>query len=146
MKIRLTTEVDGNYMDVMEKFDVKLFEALKPKFGQMDIEKFTGSKKGDIVSLSFISPFKAKWVSEIVEDGFDEQRAYFIDEGRTLPFPLSFWRHKHIVEKLSESRSLIIDEMTFQGINFLFTWFLYPALYVAFYPRKKVYQRYFKNN
>jgi ligand-binding SRPBCC domain-containing protein len=144
MKIKLTTEVDGNYIDVMERFDRKLFEALKPKFGEMQIEEFTGSKKGDVVSLSFISPFKAKWMSEIVEDGCDEQRVYFIDEGRSLPFPFSFWRHKHIVKKLSESRSLIIDDITFQGNNILFSWFLYPVLYFAFYPRKRVYKRYFR--
>jgi len=144
MRLRLTTEVDGDYRTVMSGFDIKLFEALKPKFGKMEIKEFTGSKKGDVVRLQFISPFKQEWESKIIEDGSDENHAYFIDIGTTLPFPLTCWRHKHIVKKISDSRSLIIDDMTFKGINFMFTILLYPALLIAFYPRKKVYREYFK--
>jgi len=144
MKLRLTAEVDGHYQEVMAKFDRKLFEALKPRYGQMEVEEFTGSKKGDVVRLRFITPIKAIWISDIVEHGSDDYQAYFIDEGRKLPFPLKYWRHKHIVKKVSESRSLIIDDMTFEGHNLLLTLFLYPALYVAFYPRKKVYRKYFE--
>ena len=59
MKIRLTTEVDGHYTEVMSRFDKKLFEALKPKFGKMEVLEFTGSEKGDVVRLRFISPIKA---------------------------------------------------------------------------------------
>ena len=144
MKIRLTTEVDGHYTEVMSRFDKKLFEALKPKFGKMEVLEFTGSEKGDVVRLKFLSPIKADWVSDIIEHGSDDHLAYFIDVGTTLPFPLSYWRHKHIVQKVSGTRSLIIDDMTFKGSNFLFTLILYPALYIAFYPRKYVYQKYFK--
>lgn len=144
MKIRLTTEVNGNYKAVMAGFDRNLFEALEPKFGKMEVKEFTGSKKGDIVRLQFLSPIKADWVSDIVDHGSDSGHAYFIDEGRILPFPIAYWRHIHIVEKISESRSLIIDDITFKGKNFLFSLFLYPLLYLAFYPRGKVYREYFK--
>jgi len=146
LKIRLETEVDGHYLEVIEKFDLKLFEALKPTFGKMKVEEFTGSKKGDIVRLAFLSPVKTEWVSDIVEDGADDKEAYFIDEGRILPFPLSFWRHKHIVQKVSEGRSRIIDDMSFMGINIFFTLFLYPAIYIVFYPRKNIYRKYFGNS
>jgi len=145
MKLRLKTEVNGDYRGVMARFDRKLFEALIPKYGKMEIEAFTGSKKGDVVRLRFIKPIKSEWVSYIIEHGFDDHQAYFIDEGKKLPFPLSYWRHKHVVQKISETRSLIIDDITFKGNNFLFTILLYPALYVAFYPRKKVYRQYFKH-
>lgn len=144
MNIRLKTKVDGNYKLVMEQFDRKLFEALKPKHGKMEIVKFTGSKKGDIVHLKFLSPIKTEWISEIVEDGENEKEAFFIDEGIQLPFPISFWKHQHIVQKLTDDSSYIIDDMTFKGVNSLFTLLLYPILYIAFYPRKKVYQSYFK--
>ena len=69
MKIRLTTEVDGHYQEVMSRFDKKLFEALKPKFGKMEVLEFTGSEKGDVVRLKFLSPIKADWVSDIIEHG-----------------------------------------------------------------------------
>jgi len=144
MNIKLETEVDGNYLDVIERFDLALFEALKPPIGKMKILEFTGSKKGDVVSLRFLSPVKANWVSHIVEDYSNHQHAYFIDVGVELPFPLSYWRHKHIVKKVSEDRSMIIDDMTFKGVNWIWTLLLYPAIFIAFYPRKKIYRTYFK--
>jgi len=146
MNIRLKTKVDGNYKTIMEQFDRKLFEALKPKQGKMEIVKFTGSKKGDLVHLRFLSPIKTEWISKIVADGIDEKEAFFIDEGVTLPFPLSFWRHEHIVQKITHNTSYIIDDMTFKGVNIFFTLLLYPALYIAFYPRKKIYRSYFKRS
>ena len=145
MNIRLKTRVDGNYKEVMKQFDQKLFEALKPKYGKMEIIEFTGSKKGDTVHLQFLSPIKMEWISKITEDGENEKNTYFIDEGVKLPFPLSYWKHKHIVQKITEDSSCIIDDMTFEGINSLFTLLLYPALYIAFYPRKSIYKSFFKN-
>jgi ligand-binding SRPBCC domain-containing protein len=144
MNIQLKTKVDGNYQDIMRLFDRNLFEALKPKNAKMEIVTFTGSKKGDKVHLRFLSPIKAEWISEITEDGENEKEAYFIDEGVKLPFPLSSWKHKHVVRKITENSSYIIDDMTFEGINSFFTLFLYPALYIAFYPRKSIYKSYFK--
>lgn len=146
MRIQLKTKVDGNYRAVMEKFDRKLFEALKPKYGKMEIVEFTGSKKNDIVHLRFLSPFKVEWESEIIEDGENENESYFIDEGTKLPFPLSYWKHKHVVQKITEDTSYIIDDMTFEGVHFIFTPLLYPALYIAFYPRKSIYKSFFKAN
>ena len=130
----------------MKKFDRHLFEALKPKNAKMEIVEFKGSKKGDLVHLKFLSPIKMEWVSEITEDGEDEKETYFIDEGVKLPFLISYWQHKHVVQKITEDTSYIIDDMTFKGSNFLVTLFLYPALYFAFYPRKSIYRSYFKNN
>jgi len=146
MNIQLKTKVEGNYKKIMKRFDRQLFEALKPKNANMEIVEFTGSKKGDLVHLKFLSPIKTEWISEIIEDGEDEEVSYFIDKGVKLPFPLSYWQHKHIVQKITEDSSYIIDDMTFKGSNFLFTLVLYPALYIAFYPRKKIYKSYFKKD
>jgi ligand-binding SRPBCC domain-containing protein len=144
MNIRLSTKVNGNYKDIMRRFDRQLFEALKPKHGDMEIVAFTGSKTGDRVHIRFNSPLKMEWISDITKHGTDEQRAFFIDEGVELPFPLAYWRHQHIVEKITEDTSYIIDDITYKAVNALLTPVLYPALYAAFYPRKKVYQAYFK--
>ena len=143
MQIRLTTKVDGYYRDVMDRFDRDLFEALKPPLGQMNILAFTGSKKGDKVHIQFESPIKAEWISLITEDEVNEEEAYFIDEGELLPFPLAYWKHKHIVRKIDEHSSYIIDDITFKGTNHLMSLMLYPAIYLGFAPRKKIYQRYF---
>lgn len=145
MNVTLRAPVRGNYKEVMAAFDRDLFEALKPSQGEMEIVKFTGSKKGDQVHMKFISPIKAEWISDITEDGENDERAWFVDVGITLPWPLATWTHRHIVEKVDEHNSIIIDDMTFTGRNLLLTLFLYPAIYIGFSPRKKVYQTYFEN-
>lgn len=143
MNIKLKTKVNGNYRDVMRQFDRKLFEALKPGNAEMEIVEFTGSEKGNKVHLRFHSPIKAEWISDITEHGENEEEAYFVDEGTTLPFPLAYWKHRHIVRRITDNSSYIIDDITFRGSNFLFSLLLYPAIYVGFYPRKKVYRAYF---
>ena len=143
MNIVIKTEVAGNYKEIMRRFDLDLFEALKPKNAKMEIVKFTGSNKGDIVHLQFHKPLKVEWISEIVEVGEDERKAYFIDEGVKLPKPLSYWRHKHIVEKISDDRSYIIDDISYKASNPILTSLMYPVIYAGFYPRKGIYKKYF---
>jgi ligand-binding SRPBCC domain-containing protein len=143
MNIRLETEVKGHYQTVIAGFDRALFEALLPKQGKVEIAAFTGSKKGDRVHLRFLSPVKAEWISDITEDGANEKEAYFIDQGVQLPFPLQYWKHKHIVQKVTEDTSRIVDDITFRGINPVVSALLYPAIYLGFYPRKRIYRQYF---
>ena len=146
MRILLTTRVDGHYQDVMERFDRSLFEALLPPVGKTEIVEFTGSKTGDKVHLRFITPLKAEWVSDITEHGQDENETWFVDEGRILPFGLTYWKHRHIVRKVNENTSEIIDDITFKASNSLFTFIMYPGLWLSFYPRKSIYKNYFKSH
>ena len=143
MNIKIQTQVKGNYKEIMARFDRALFEALAPRQPKMEIVEFTGSKKGDRVHIRFLQPLKVDWVSVITEDEISNAEAYFIDEGVQLPFPLTFWRHQHIVRKITDDTSCIIDDITFRGPNVLVTLLLYPAIYLGFYPRKKIYRRYF---
>jgi len=143
MNIKLKTRVKGNYREIMARFDRSLFEALAPRHGAMEIVEFTGSQKGDRVHIRFLKPLKADWVSVITEDHINEQEAYFTDEGVQLPYPLSFWKHNHIVRKITEGTSEIIDDITFRGANALVTLLLYPFIFLGFYPRKRIYRHYF---
>lgn len=143
MNIQLKTKVDGNYKDIMHQFDRKLFEALKPSLADMEIVEFTGSKKGNKVHLRFNSPIKMEWISDITDHGENETESYFIDEGVKLPYPLTYWKHKHIVRKITNTTSYIIDDITFEGPNSIISWFLYPAIYFGFFPRKRIYKKYF---
>lgn len=145
MTITLKTPVKGNYKKVMKAFDRNLFEALKPPLGEMEIVTFTGSKKGDTVHIRFLKPIKAEWISDIVEDNITEDNAWFIDVGSTLPWPLASWKHYHGVEKIDETQSMVIDQMTFAGKNFLLTLLLYPAILLGFLPRKPIYKSYFES-
>lgn len=144
MNLILKTSVKGNYKNIMAAFDRRLFEALKPPYGKMEIVEFTGSKKGDKVHMQFLSPIKAEWISDIVEDEITEERAWFVDVGVKLPWPLVTWTHRHIVEKIDVENSMIIDDITYTASNFILSLFLYPAVFLGFYPRKKIYQDYFK--
>ncbi|MFT7605866.1 MAG: ligand-binding SRPBCC domain-containing protein [Saprospiraceae bacterium] len=143
MNIQFKTKIDGNYKDIMRQFDRNLFEALKPSHADMEIVTFSGSKKGDEVHIRFHSPIKAEWISRITDDGENEKESFFIDEGVKLPFPLSYWKHKHIVQRITDDSSYIIDDITFKGSNFLLSFLLYPAIYAGFYPRGKIYKSYF---
>lgn len=143
MKLIISQKVKGNYKGIFEKFDRNLFEYLTPKFPKMEIVEFGGSKPGNIVHIKFLSPVKQDWISEITEEQVNEKEAYFIDEGRKLPFPLKEWKHKHIIRKIDDNSSEIIDEMQFSSGIKLFDPFIYPGLFLAFNPRKKLYENYF---
>ena len=143
MRIRLESKIKGHYIIVMERFDKQLFEFLLPKYTRAEVIEFTGSRKGDRVHLRFQWPVQADWISDILEHGVNEHEAYFIDEGSDIPFGISSWYHKHIVRKINERESLIIDDIQFSATNKLLALFLYPILYLAFLPRKRLYRRYF---
>lgn len=145
MNLKLNTPVKGNYKKVMAAFDLSLFEELKPPLGKMEIVEFTGSKKGDRVHIRFLSPIKAEWVSDIIADETTDKMALFVDKGVILPWPLVAWTHRHIVEKVDGDNSIIIDDITFTASNFILSLIMYPVILMGFYPRKKIYQDYFKN-
>ncbi len=146
MNIKLRSKVAGNYLNVMAKFDRDLFEFLKPPDSQMKLIEFGGSKKGDKVHLEIIFPFKSEWISLITDDKITESEAYFVDEGIVLPAILGLWKHKHIVRKINDTTSEIIDDMTFEAGWKNFTFLLYPFIFIAFFPRIKAYKQYFGNN
>jgi ligand-binding SRPBCC domain-containing protein len=146
MNLKIRSQVKGNYRDIMAGFDRQLFEALLPKLADVEIVEFTGSKKGDRVHIRFNSPIRTEWISKIVKDEVNDTEAYFIDEGVTLPPLLSYWQHKHIVQKVTEDTSIIIDDISYRSRNPLLSLLIYPAIFFGFYPRKKQYKAYFNGN
>lgn len=144
MKIYLPTLVKGNYKNLIAKFDSKLFESLAPPLMTVKLLQFDGSKKGDIVhiQLSLAGFFPQEWISEITEDEITEKAAWFIDEGKKLPFFLSAWKHKHLLENLGENTQ-IVDFIEFKTPFFLLDYLMYPILYLQFAGRKPIYQKIF---
>ncbi len=143
MRIILKTTVPGYYRDVMKRFDRDLFLALAPPVAKIELKKFTGSKTGDTVHLQFLFPIKTEWISDIIDHGEDEQRSYFVDKGVVLPFPLGYWEHHHIIENVDNHHSTIVDDIRFKGLNRFYSILLYPAIYLGFLPRKRIYKKYF---
>jgi len=143
MNLILKTKVNGNHKEVMDRFDLDLFEALKPIGAKMEIVQFTGSKTGDLVEIKFISPLKAQWLSKITDHGSDDNQSFFIDEGVVLPWPLKLWKHKHIVNKVDAHHSEIVDDITFSSGKKWLDVLMYVPLFFSFYPRKRIYRKYF---
>jgi ligand-binding SRPBCC domain-containing protein len=144
MKIFLKTTVEGNYKTVASRFDLQLFEYLVPPFTKVNIETFTGSKKGDKVHVKFLFPLKAEWISDITEDGADDKQVYFVDKGRVLPPGLKYWEHKHIILRHTDNTSIIVDDIEFKGLNPLLSILLYIPLWLTFRLRKPLYKKFFK--
>ncbi|HCY46602.1 MAG TPA: hypothetical protein DHU89_07940 [Flavobacteriales bacterium] len=71
-----------------------------------------------------------------------ENKCYFIDEGRKLPFPLKKWKHKHISHRAEQS-TIIEDNMPFYTGNMITDLLFYPVLLVEFLPRVWQYKSYF---
>ena len=144
-KLYFETQVSGNYQSIFERFDVKLFKALKPPGVNLEVVRFDGSKKGNEVHLKIGQlGITLDWVSIITEDYAGERECYFIDEGRKLPPPLKYWRHQHIVRRVDNSTSLIIDDISFAchgGI--LVESAMWPVLYAQFAARGPIYRGFF---
>ena len=143
MRLTLKTWVSGEYRDVFSKFDRHLFEFLLPGAGDVDLIEFGGSEVGNIVHLRFGSPLRGEWISEITERQIDEEEACFVDVGKVLPFGLRNWRHRHIVRRIDDDHSLIVDDIEYGFSNSILTAILFPVVYLAFYPRKHQYRKYF---
>ncbi len=143
MKLKISTKVQQDFLKVKDGFNEQLFLRLNPPFPFVRLLRFDGCEKGDLVSieLDFVL-FKQMWESQIIEDSLDDSKFHFIDVGDKLPFFLSKWKHTHIIKRI-EGGSEIIDDIDFYAYNLLFTWVLYPILYLQFLYRKPIYRKVF---
>lgn len=144
MHLLLSTPVTGHHRDIMSRFDRSLFEQLTPPGAKVDLVRFDGSETGNIVHLRLKMPLMPAqdWISEIVEHGSNDQESWFVDQGTTLPWFLSYWQHRHVVKKAG-AHSEIIDDIRFKGPVWLPDFLMYPVLWAQFAWRKPVYQRIF---
>ncbi|MFK7756860.1 MAG: hypothetical protein AB8B53_08005 [Flavobacteriales bacterium] len=138
MNITLRSKVKAELYEVHSGFNSDLFTYLLP-LGAKLLE-FGGSETGDMVHLKL--PLAGEWKSEIIKHGKTEDSFYFIDVGRTLPFPLQKWRHEHTLQRNGNS-TIIIDDMTFSSGFKLLDILIYPGLFLAFWPRTWQYDNYF---
>ena len=143
MKILIGTPIDKNFKEVFTLFNENLFKALKPPFVGLNVERFDGCKKGDEVHLRISTlPFKTdRWVSHITNFHEDNDQIYFVDIGVVIPYPLKSWKHVHRIERISEHKCIVIDDIEFSSGNHLIDRLIYPALYAMFKARTPVYKR-----
>lgn len=147
MNIIFKTPIDKPYQEVRDAFDKKLFTHLSPQWASFEIERFDGCRKGDEVHIRIKLPgLTQKWVSVITYEGEDAAGWSFIDEGKVLPWPLTYWKHHHRVDKISETSCQIVDDIEFKAATGLIEIMLKPALWSTFAIRPKLYQDYFKDS
>ena len=138
MRILLKSKVNSPIDKVNDHFDEGLFKYLLPPGAELI--HYGGSSKGDIVHLKL--PVVGTWKSEITDHGRNNGSIYFVDEGIKLPFPLTRWKHKHILHQI-DNQAIIEDNIEFSTGLVLSDALVYPFLYLAFAPRIKQYKKYF---
>jgi ligand-binding SRPBCC domain-containing protein len=145
MKIIFTTNIPLNFSSIRDGFNEELFIKLAPPLIPFKLLRFDGCKKGDEVHIQLgVLPFKQTWVSDITFEEENDGGWSFIDEGRKLPWPLSYWKHHHRVDKLSESESLIVDDINFETSPKALAPMIYPFLWLIFSIRPARYKKFFQ--
>jgi ligand-binding SRPBCC domain-containing protein len=144
VKIKIQTEVGASLEDVKQGFTSSLFLKLNPPFPPVKLKEFGGCVTGDKVALELnFLLFKQNWISDIVDDGENNHKWFFVDKGVVLPFFLSSWKHRHIVQQHEEG-SMIVDDINYTTGTILSDLIFYPLLYLQFLYRKPIYRRIFK--
>lgn len=144
MQLQVRTKIKQPYLQVKEGFNEQLFKKLNPPFPKVELKRFDGCKKGDLVNmrLNFIA-FKQTWESRITADDTTEGYFFFQDEGKQLPFFLKKWKHRHWVRKVDEFNSEIVDDVHFSTGNILTDVFMYPLMKAQFLYRQPIYRKFF---
>ncbi len=146
MLLQVQTQVHSTLANVKAGFNQELFLKLNPPFPSVDLIRFDGCRQGDFVELDLDFKFsRQKWLSEITFDNENDQVFEFVDEGRKMPFPFTFWRHHHKVEA-HENGCLITDAIEYTTDNKFLTYLIYPILLMPFLYRKPIYRRVFRKN
>ncbi len=145
MHLKVSTYIQAPLKIIKDGFTRELFLSLNPPFPKVDLKKFDGCMKGDIVAieLNFLL-FRQMWVSEIIEESDKEDSWLFIDKGTELPFFLKTWQHTHRVVQNDSGTSIIHDEITFTTGTLLTDILIFPGLWFQFLYRKPKYRAFFR--
>ena len=145
MKLRFETPISCSFARVKSGFDRNLFEALRPPWIRLKLKRFDGCSPGNEVHLEMGQfGFYQTWISHITEEKLTEKNWYFVDVGYLLPWPIKKWKHVHMVQNISEHKSLIIDDIDYDcGSKFLNV-LMWPGLWISFAIRPKIYKKFFE--
>jgi len=145
MHLYLRTHVAASPADVSAGFTRELFVALAPPFPPFRLLRFDGSQRGDEVHIELgAGPARFRWTSLITDHGITPSGVYyFVDEGRQLPPPLRYWRHRHLMQPAPDGGTYIVEDLEYRSP---FRWLdalLYPAMWAQFAWRRPIYRRWF---
>jgi ligand-binding SRPBCC domain-containing protein len=141
-KIFVSSSVKVPYSKVVTGFNQQLLEALSPAWMNLRILKYDGQQPGDCFIMQLgTKPFSARWEGKVIAAGSTPGSFWFEDVGIQLPFPLKFWKHRHVIRK-SGTGAVIIDIVSFHTGSSLLDWICYPLFRAMFTARRKKYQQY----
>ena len=143
MNLKIKIFLPYNPDKIYAHFSRDLFLALAPPLSGIKLIRYDGSTPGSFVELQ-MGPtlFNIKWVSKITDEYVSPEKIWFQDEGKVLPFFLSYWKHKHIIEGKNQ-KSYIIEDINYKTGTLFTDILLYPLLYLQFAYRKYAYPHYF---
>ncbi|WP_035565161.1 SRPBCC family protein [Hymenobacter sp. IS2118] len=146
MHVTLRTAVAQPPAQVMAGFTRELFVALAPPFPRLRVLRFDGCRTDDRVEIELDTLVKRlPWTSLITDHGtLPDGTHFFVDEGKTLPPPLRFWRHRHLLEPGPNGTCVIVDALEYRTASPLLDALLYPAMWAQFAWRKPIYRRWFR--
>lgn len=129
--------------ELLDLFNEDLFRALKPPVLNLKVERFDGCKTSDEIHLKIdlFGLINQEWISLITDHGDSFEECFFIDEGKKLPAPLKYWRHKHRLIRINDHESYIVDDITYSTGNSALDLIIYPTLYSMFCFRIPVYKK-----
>ena len=146
MHVILRTAVAQPPAQVMAGFTRELFIALAPPFPKLRLLRFDGCRTGDQVEIELDTLVKRlPWTSLLVDEGqLADGTLFFVDEGQTLPPPLRYWRHRHLIQPGPQGGSIIVDDLEYRTATPALDALLYPAIWAQFAWRKPIYRRWFR--
>ena len=146
MRITIRTSVAQPPAQVMAGFTRELFVALAPPFPKLRVLRFDGCHTGDQVEIELDTLVtRLPWTSLITDHGVQPNGThFFVDEGRVLPPPLRFWRHRHLLEPGPQGGCVIVDDLEYRTASPMLDAVLYPAMWAQFAWRQPIYRRWFK--
>lgn len=145
-KIYFETKISKSVEEIKAEFDRSLFIYLSKGLMPFDLVRFDGCQKDNEVHIKLgLRPLSFTWISLITSEEQNEKGWSFVDEGRSLPWPLIYWRHHHRVDKISEKEARIVDDITFDCSPSFLSPIVKPFLWHMFSLRPKRYKSYFKD-
>lgn len=146
MQFQVTTEVDGYFLDVFDRFDRDLLEYLIPKFPPAELTRWDGHDVGAEVHAKIGLGLASQTFSvKIIEREIQEKAAWFTDFGLNMPWPIQTWKHTHRVEFISQATSRIVDDVSFTTSSSFLTKSMKGFIKSSMKARSPQYQEYFSS-
>lgn len=146
MKLYFETPIEMPYEKVRDRFNRDLFLFLSPGFIPFNLKRFDGCKKNDEIHIE-LGPngFSQNWVSLVTFEETNASGWSFIDEGKVLPWPLSYWKHHHRVDRISATESRLVDDIHYECSPAFLAPLIRPLMKSVFAIRPARYKKYFKD-